>query len=217
MYLVSPASPSPAASGVASTGSAARSSYHHGDLRRALIEATAALIEEDGPGGFSLRKVARRAGVSPAAPSHHFGDSRGLLTAVAVEGFERMMESWEAIDADLDPYQRLIAHARCYVDFAIRCPGHMAIMFRRDLVDGADEAYGATAPQAYQRISTAVQEAIGDVSGVDLDGATKTIWATCHGLADLYAGKGESLKDDAVLDHLVDHATSIVYHGVRAV
>lgn len=211
------ASSSRPVSGVASTGSAGRLSYHHGDLRRALIEATAALIEEEGPGGFSLRKVARRAGVSPAAPSHHFGDSRGLLTAVAVEGFERMMESWEAIDADLDPYQRLIAHARCYVDFAIRCPGHMAIMFRGDLIDGDDEAYGSAAPQAYECISTAVRAAIDDVSGVDVDGATKTIWATCHGLADLYARKGESLEDDAVLNHLVDHATSIVYHGVRTI
>lgn len=128
-----------------------------------------------------------------------------------------MVESWDAIDADLDPYERLVAHARRYVDFAIRCPGYMAIMFRRDLVDGADEAYGTAAPQAYRRISTAVGEAIGDVDGVDVDGATKTIWATCHGLANLYAGKGESLEDDPSLNRLVDHATSIVYLGVRAV
>lgn len=209
MESVSPASASQLAS--------SRSSYHHGDLRRALIDATAALIEDEGPSGFSLRKVARSAGVSPGAPSHHFGDSRGLLTAVAVEGFKRLIESWEDIEPGLDPYQRLVAHARCYVDFAIRCPGYMAVMFRKDLIDGADEACRSAGSQAYDGISTAVRDAMGDSSGVDVDCATKTIWATCHGLADLYAGKGDALEDDPALDHVVDRAASIIYLGMRAV
>ena len=63
--------------------------YHHGDLRAALIEAALAELEETGPEGFSLRKVARRAGVSPAAPARHFKDVTGLLTALAAEGYRR--------------------------------------------------------------------------------------------------------------------------------
>ena len=62
--------------------------YHHGALRQALIDATEALLAEKGADGFSLREVARRAGVSAAAPAHHFGDASGLLTAVATLGFE---------------------------------------------------------------------------------------------------------------------------------
>ena len=72
-------------------GKAARSRYHHGDLRAALIEAGAAILAERGIEGFSLRECARRAAVSPAAPAHHFGDSRGLLTAIAARStFWRM-------------------------------------------------------------------------------------------------------------------------------
>ena len=62
--------------------------YHHGALREALLEAAEALIGERGLDGFSLREAARRVGVSPAAPQHHFGDARGLLTAIATAGFD---------------------------------------------------------------------------------------------------------------------------------
>ena len=68
-------------------------SYHHGDLRRSLIDATEALLDERGAEGFSLREVARRAGVSAAAPAHHFGDSAGLLTAVVTEAFDELCRS----------------------------------------------------------------------------------------------------------------------------
>ncbi|NRB03591.1 MAG: TetR family transcriptional regulator, partial [Rhodobacteraceae bacterium] len=65
--------------------------YHHGDLRAALIEAGLQELEATGTEAFSLRKVARRAGVSHAAPAHHFGDVTGLLTALAAEGFRRFV------------------------------------------------------------------------------------------------------------------------------
>src|SRR2546423_14986799 len=65
-------------------------SYHHGDLRRVLLEEAVAALRESGPASLSLRDLARRAGVSPAAPAHHFGGKRGLPTAVAAEGFRRL-------------------------------------------------------------------------------------------------------------------------------
>ena len=195
-----------------------RSTYHHGDLRRALIDATADLIDEQGPGGFSLREVARRAEVSPAAPSHHFGDARGLLTAVAVEGFERMLEAMERIDAD-DPYDRLVEHARSYVDLAFRAPGHMAVMFRHDLIDTSDPTYRTIAPRTFDLVSQAVADAVGTTSDVDVEAATKTVWATCHGIAHLYSGphsrSSRSLEANPDVDHLVRHAASIVYRGMR--
>lgn len=80
---------------------AARAGYHHGDLRRALLEAAAAEIAEVGPSAISLRSIARRAGVSHAAPAHHFGDRAGLLAAVAADGFRRLNEAMlAAADAE---------------------------------------------------------------------------------------------------------------------
>src|SRR6266536_5182875 len=74
----------------------AKRAYHHGDLRRALLVAAVEVIEESGPAALSLRDLARRAGVSHAAPQHHFGDKAGLLTAVAAEGYRRLATALEA-------------------------------------------------------------------------------------------------------------------------
>jgi AcrR family transcriptional regulator len=98
------------------------SPYHHGALRAALIEATEALLAERGAEGFSLREVARRAGVSPAAPSHHFGDAAGLLTAVASLGFEALAQALQAGQArgGSDPAPRCASQGVAYVAFAMR-------------------------------------------------------------------------------------------------
>jgi AcrR family transcriptional regulator len=77
----------------------AREGYHHGALREALIEASEALLAERGLEGFSLREVARRSGVSPAAPAHHFGDADGLLAAVATQAFDGLTAALEAGNA----------------------------------------------------------------------------------------------------------------------
>ncbi len=74
--------------------------YHHGDLRRALLAAALEAIEESGPAALSLRDLARRAGVSHAAPAHHFGDKAGLLTALAAEGFDLLADSADRGRAD---------------------------------------------------------------------------------------------------------------------
>ena len=71
-----------------------RKTYHHGDLRRQLIAAAERIIVERGVEGFTLREVARRVGVSPAAPSHHFKDAKGLLTEVALLGFRDLATHW---------------------------------------------------------------------------------------------------------------------------
>src|SRR5213080_824442 len=72
--------------------------YHHGDLRRALMRAALDAIVEGGPANLSLRDLARRAGVSHAAPAHHFGDKAGLLTSIAAEGYRRLAGSLGARD-----------------------------------------------------------------------------------------------------------------------
>ena len=109
-----------------------RAPYHHGALREALIEATESLLAERGPDGFSLREVARRAGVSPAAPAHHFGDAAGLLTAVATLGFAGLTEALERGHAlgGGDPRAALRGQGMEYVAFALRHPGRFRLMFR---------------------------------------------------------------------------------------
>src|SRR4051812_26394436 len=99
--------------------------YHHGDLKNALIQAAQALLAERGADDFSLREVARRAGVSPAAPAHHFGDAQGLLTAVATLAFEELTQVLRAGHArgGDDPQLALREQGVEYVQFALRHPG----------------------------------------------------------------------------------------------
>src|SRR5687768_10873441 len=89
------------------TAGSGQRTYHHGALRSALLSAAEALLEERGIDRFSLRETARRAGVSPAAPAHHFGDARGLLTAIATEGFQSLGDVLEAADVGKDRGERV--------------------------------------------------------------------------------------------------------------
>ncbi|MEQ8689552.1 MAG: TetR/AcrR family transcriptional regulator [Pseudomonadales bacterium] len=112
------------------------SKYHHGDLKRALLDAAEELLEEVGLQGFTLRACARRAGVSHAAPKHHYGDARGLLSAVAERGFGRLAD---ALAAAIHPVKgdlvaEIQATCQSYVGFAENHPEHFRIMFRDDLI-----------------------------------------------------------------------------------
>lgn len=113
------------------------SNYHHGNLRLAMLEAADKVLQEHGLQGFTLRACAREAGVSHAAPKHHFGDVKGLLTAVAERGFARLVAALTkevgAVAGDLDA--EMIATARAYIQFAEDYPEHFRIMFRTDLTD----------------------------------------------------------------------------------
>lgn len=112
------------------TSSQPKPSYHHGDLRRALIEASLALISEEGFSALTLREVARRAGVTHAAPYRHFADKEALLAAVAEEGFRAMATQMrERMDKESSPSERLLACGVAYVLFAVRHPAHFRVMF----------------------------------------------------------------------------------------
>src|SRR5215213_2255929 len=104
--------------------------YHHGDLPRALLEAAVEAIAEVGPAAVSLRDLARRTGVSHAAPAHHFGDKAGLLTAVATDGFERLAatlgQAYQATGSFLEV-------GVAYVRFAISHQAQFEVMFRPEL------------------------------------------------------------------------------------
>ena len=169
--------------------------YHHGDLRAALLAAAEAELAEVGVEGFSLRKVARRAGVSHAAPAHHFGDVGGLLTALATEGYRRFLAKQgrhEAVAAP-DAAAQLVAAGQGYVAFAMERPALFRLLFGSsrpdydapDLQAAAGAAYGHLVDQ----VTAAGGQTLTDVAAV---------WAIAHGLADLMAAG--RLKPLAALD-----------------
>ncbi len=165
-------------------------SYHHGDLRQALIGATDALIAEQGVEAFSLREVARRAGVSPAAPAHHFGDARGLLTAVATAGFEGLTEALEAGNAKggKDPRKRLLHQGIGYVEYALAHPGKFRLMFSEGL-EGADEKLMCSGNAAFLVLEEGVRLAFAIAPGQPLEDEAWTallaLWSVVHGYANL--------------------------------
>jgi AcrR family transcriptional regulator len=158
--------------------------YHHGDLRAALLAAAEAELAERGMEGFSLRSVAKRAGVSHAAPAHHFGDAQGLLTALATEGFLQFRAAQAAREAvaDKDPASQLVAAGLGYVDFAMARPTLFRLLWQSERPNFSDPNLEAAAQAAYQHLVDQVTAA-GGRSAADEAAA----WAVSHGLADLLA------------------------------
>src|SRR5918999_37846 len=171
-----------------------RDSYHHGNLRRALLDAGLDLLAERGVDGFTLREVARRAGVSHAAPSHHFGDRGGLVRAIVAESFTLLGSALAeaASAAGDDPIDRIAAMGLAYVDFALDNPERYRLMFRTELSQaGTSEAptdADAAGGGAFATLMAAVQDAADRGllrEGVDAGAAAVTAWASVHGLASL--------------------------------
>lgn len=141
--------------------------YHHGDLRRALVDAALLIIAEQGLGRMSLREVARRAGVSHAAPTHHFRDKAGLLTAIAADG-------WRLLGDALERAPDFAGQGVAYVLFATGHPAHFAVMRAPDLLRADDPDLTAARARAGTQLR----------SGATGDRALAA-WAMAHGLASL--------------------------------
>lgn len=168
----------------------AKTGYHHGDLRATLLAATAEHIAAQGVDALSLRGLARVAGVSHAAPAHHFGDRAGLLTALAVEGFELLAD--ELANAATDFRDVAVA----YVRFALRNPGHFDVMFRRDLLHADDPALAAARTRAAGSLSSGIA-ALRPGNTHDRQQASQlAAWALVHGFATLWR---EGALDDSSL------------------
>lgn len=194
--------------------------YHHGDLPNALRSVAADLLAEQGVAGFSLREVARRADVSHAAPAHHFGDASGLLTAVAIEGFHHLaVRTSEAIEGIEDPVEALVRLGCAYVAVAVDKPGHCAVLFRKDAVDGDDPDYQAAGDAAFAVLLGAVQR-LADERAPDLDVmlASQLCWSSMQGLVGLHPtmvelGANHGLQV-APIGELAEAFTRQMVHGL---
>src|SRR3984893_1567720 len=110
--------------------------YHHGALRDALLEAAERVLERDGLSGLTLRAVAREAGVSHAAPTHHFGDLTGLVSELAAIGFRQFNTAMAAAGAaGTSQMEKALARAKAYVAYAQAHPGMYGLMFRTERID----------------------------------------------------------------------------------
>lgn len=165
-------------------------SYHHGDLRRALLDAALALVEREGPLALTLRAVARLAGVSPSAPYRHFEDKESLLAAVAEEGL-RTLSAWmrEAAAAQTkSPVLKLQALGIAYVRFAASHPSYFRVMFGPGVGDRTTHpALHDATEEAFRLLLDGVKEC--QRAGVAGEGNARDValaaWSMAHGLAGL--------------------------------
>lgn len=162
--------------------------YHHGNLREALLEAAVRLIAEVGPTAFTLREVARRAGVSHNAPYRHFRDRDDLMAAVAAQGFRELTRAMiEAAGPRSDPLDRLKHAGLGYVTFALRRPEHFTVMFDAPVSKRKHADSAGAGEESFATLLGFVkgsQEAGRLLSG-DLQEMALLAWTMVHGIAKL--------------------------------
>lgn len=162
-------------------------SYHHGQLERAGIDGAVQEVETVGVAGVSMRRIARRAGVSHAALAYKFGDKAGIFTAVATEGFRIAAEMIGATAKGPDGF---VHGGQTYVQFALTHRGYFEVMFRPNLYRGSDPKLGAARAAAFEvlwgsaRASLEAQRAEA-VSEEDVQGLVLAGWSASHGFATL--------------------------------
>jgi AcrR family transcriptional regulator len=179
--------------------SAAKAAYHHGDLRAACVRAAIELLEEGGETALSLRAVARRAGVSPAAPYRHYADREALVSAVATVGYRELAERLATAHPSPSTPEQLASVAIAYVQFALERPALFRIMFGEPCDRDNDERVAATAT-----VSLYVREIIKrSFPQADADALATAIWALVHGLAFLHLdGKLDARSPQVVADRV---------------
>ncbi len=169
-----------------------RDSYHHGNLREALVEAARRLISERGLGGFAFAELARAAGVSPAAPYRHFRDRGALMAELARRGFDDLAEAlataWN--EGRPDPAAAIERCGRAYLAFARKDPAAYAAMFEGTPGD-PDPAVRAAADKAFAVMRQAADAACLAARGASRPPALMValhVWSLCHGVAGLFVG-----------------------------
>jgi AcrR family transcriptional regulator len=169
-------------------GAAEDSPYHHGALRDALLKAAETVLERDGLAGLTLRAVAREAGVSHAAPTHHFGDLTGLVSELAAIGFRQFNAAMVAAGAagGSTPMEKALARAKAYVAYAQAHPGMYGLMFRNERLDMKRPSLHEAAEASFAGLAGAIgasrHEQISEQSlSLDQAAAIARAWSLVHG------------------------------------
>ena len=164
--------------------------YHHGDLANALLQSARAVLNEKGIHGLSLRACAAHAGVSHAAPTHHFKSLRGLLTELAVIAYDEftlaLHTSFQQV-ADQKPQVRLQEVCQAYIDFAIKEPQLFELMFSSTPLDFENPRLKESSAKAYAQL-TGIVHPVFDAKGLSEDKreqADALVWSIVHGYANL--------------------------------
>jgi AcrR family transcriptional regulator len=176
-----------------------KTAYHHGDLRAACVRAGMELLEESGQTALSLRAVARRAGVSPAAPYRHYADREALVAAVAAVGYRELAARLAAAHPSPSTPEEMISVAIAYVQFALDRPALFRIMFGEPCDRDDDERVAATTA-----VSLYLREIVErSFPQADTEALATAIWALVHGLAFLHLdGKLDAAAPSVVSDRV---------------
>jgi AcrR family transcriptional regulator len=176
----------------------AASPYHHGALRDALLQAAERVLERDGLPGLTLRAVAREAGVSHAAPTHHFGDLTGLVSELAAIGFRQFNDAMVAAGATGTlPAEKAPARARAYVGYAQAHPGMYGLMFRTERLDMSRPSLHEAANASFAGLAGAIgasrhEQISAQALSLEQGAAIARAWSLVHGFTTL------------LLDHRLD-------------
>jgi AcrR family transcriptional regulator len=194
-----------------------RRSYHHGDLKNALIETALEQIAHDGVQALSLREVARRAGVSHTASYRHFPSKESLVAAIAEQGFRRLSASMrEAILPHTDdPLAALQASGVAYVEFGVSCPDHLNVMFSGEIAHERYPGLAGASKEAHALLTSIVQQGLqtGHLRGSDERTVALAAWSIVHGLAQLIAGGQLDVQRTAIREVALA-VTRLLHEGI---
>lgn len=161
--------------------------YHHGDLRQSLIDTALLIIDEDGTSAVTIRALARRLGVSHAAPGYHFQDREALLCEVATQGFRMLADDLEqAVEVTSDAAERLSMAGKAYLRFAADHPSYLRVMFGRGFPEGfvAPEPLRREQHRAYMPVYRAAAAlAATESDSVPAKEVAFAAWSLVHGMA----------------------------------
>jgi len=164
----------------------ATTSYHHGDLKNALIKAGVRILAKEGVSGLSLRKVAKQAGVSHAAPYSHFADKQALIAAISTEGFKQLYKQIASVrEAHQDPSTLLLETARAYIQFAMNEPDRFKLMFS-SVIEKEKEypEFVAASQENFQQLVSVVEtcQQAGLLKPGPSDLMAISVWSAVHGM-----------------------------------
>jgi len=180
--------------------------YHHGDLRHAIIEAALQLVEESGLPNLSLREIARKIGVTTAAPYHHFKDRKALLIEITIHGYGRLLQTLEAARASAkSDEQELEAETRAYLQFAQQHSALYAVMFSSELTNHGSVELRTAADSCLAVLFSSMAK-VGTLKKRKIAEAALCIWSMLHGLI--------LLDQNNMLEEARSEQQRIAVHGV---